>query len=248
MTKVLRWFVIQGAFRSQAPVAAEVVARSRYAEDLLQEAIARGMQQYVLVGAGFDSFALRHRDSHLGIRIFELDHPDTQRVKIERIHALGIKLPEIVEFVEIDFEEEAVADLLDRSSYEVARPAFFSWLGTVPYLTNAATTATLRSIASYAEPGSEIVFDYLVPDAVLSSSDRRVVQRLRRFTARRAEPLIGEIHPNKLKAMLESIGMELIQNLSGADQEQLYFANRQDGLRPLPSACFTHARVSKRVT
>ena len=238
-----RWFLTQVAFRWRRAVSAEVVARSRYAEDLLEEAIAGGIHQYVLVGAGFDSFALRHRDSHSDLRIFELDHPDTQRVKVERILALDIELPSMVEFVEIDFEEEPVADALASSSYEPARPAFFSWLGTTPYLSNAATTATLSSIAGYAALGSEIAFDYLVPDEALSSSERRVVQKLKHFTARRGEPLIGEIHPDKLKALLESTGLELIANFSGRDQKDRYFAGRNDGIHPLPSFYYAHARV-----
>lgn len=242
-SKGLFWLVTNVLFRSQRVVAAQVIARSRLAEDLLAEAIANGVRQYVIVGAGFDSFALRHRDTQSGLRVFELDHPDTQRVKLARIRALGIELPDIAEFIGVDFEERSVADALARSSYEVTLPAFYSWLGTTAYLSNAATTATLRSIAEYAAPGSTIVFDYLVPDEFLSSSDRQVIEKLRRFTARRGEPLIGEFHPDALMAMLGSIGLELVESFSGADVEERYFSRRSDGLRPTPASWFAHARV-----
>ena len=242
-SSVLQWFITHVVLRSLRPIAAETVVRSRYTEDLLEQAIAGGMRQYVVVGAGFDSFALRHRDSQPGLRVFELDHPDTQRVKVERILSMNIELSGFVEFVAVDFEEQSVAEVLAASSYQAVLPAFYSWLGTVPYLSNAATISTLRSIADYAAPGSELVFDYLVPDEVLSSSERRVVEKLKRFTARRGEPLIGEFHPDELKATLGVVGLELIENLSGVEQEGRYFAGRDDGLRPLPSSYFAHARV-----
>jgi len=244
-SRILRWLLTQVVLRSQSPVAAQVVARSRFAEDLLKAAVADGVRQYVLVGAGFDSFALRHRDPHSALRVFELDHPDTQRVKCERILALGAELPDIVEFVKINFEQETVAEALAGSSYQPALPAFFAWLGTTPYLSNEATIATLRSIAAYAAPGSEIVFDYLVPGEILPDPERQVVENLRRFTARRGEPLIGEFHPAEIESTLGSIGIELIENLSGADQEERYFGNRNDGLRPMQASYFAHARVQE---
>lgn len=243
-SNALRWFISRVALRSLRPIAAETVVRSRYAEDLLERAIAGGMSQYVIVGAGFDSFVLRHADGRSGLRVFELDHPETQRVKLERIRSLNLALPDFVEFVEVDFEKEAVAEALARSSYQAALPAFFSWLGTVPYLSNTATTATLRSIARHAAPGSELVFDYLAPVEVFTGSERRVIEKLKRFTARRGEPLIGEFHPDELKATLALVGLELIENFSGVDQEVRYFAGRDDGFRPLPASYFAHARVS----
>jgi len=240
----LRWLVTRVLLPSLRPIAAETVVRSRYTEELLEQAIARGTRQYVIVGAGFDSFALRRRDDPSGLRVFELDHPDTQRVKIERIRSLGIESPDFVEFVGVDLERHAVAEALADSSFDAALPAFFSWLGTVPYLSNDAAIATLRSIAGCAAPGSEIVFDYLVPDEVLSDPERRVVEKLRAFTARRGEPLVGAFHPDELGAALGELGLVLVENLSGREQEKRYFAGRDDGLLPLPSGFFAHVRVS----
>ena len=103
----------------------------------------------------------------------------------------------------------------------------------------------LASIARLAATGSEVVFDYLVPAEVLSSPDKRILEKLKRFTARRGEPLVGEFHPAEMEMVLGSIGLELIENLSGAEQEKRYFANRDDGLRPMAASFFGHARVSR---
>ncbi len=245
ITKPLRWFVNDVLMRWGHPLEAEIVARSRYAEDLLEQAIAAGVRQYVIVGAGFDSFALRRRDLEPTVRVFELDHPDTQRVKRQRLLTLGVDLPNNVEFVGIDFEHESVADGLIRSNYQPGRPAFFSWLGTTFYLSNAATISTLGSIAGLAATGSEVVFDYLVSEHVLSREDARIVRKLKRLTARLGEPLVGEFHSTELEGTFRSIGLELIENLPGAELEERYFANRHEGVRLTPFS-FAHGRVSYR--
>jgi methyltransferase (TIGR00027 family) len=243
VTKPLRWLVFERLLRALRPVGAQIVARSRYAEDVLQQAIAAEVRQYVIVGAGFDSFVLRRRDLESTLRVFELDHPDTQQAKRERLSRVG--LPGNLEFVAADFERETVADALSRSSFERERPAFFSWLGTTPYLSNSATRKTLDSIGRFAATGSEVVFDYLVPDDLLLEPDKLTVEKLKRFTARQGEPLVGAFHPEELEAMLASAGFDLVENLTAAQQEQRYFANRRDGLRPMPASFFAHARVSR---
>jgi methyltransferase (TIGR00027 family) len=245
VARPLRWLVIDVLLRSLRPVGAQVIARSRYAEDLLDQAIAAGICQYVIVGAGFDSFVLRRRDLESRIRVFELDHPDTQQAKRSRLLTLSVDLPRNVELVGVDFERDTLADALARSSYESERPAFFSWLGTVPYLSNSATCDTLASIARLAATGSEVVFDYMVPEELLSGPDKQVVNTLKRFTARRGEPLLGVFDPDQLELVLRSVGLRLVENLSATQQEKRYFANRQDGLRPMQASYFAHARVSK---
>ncbi len=241
---LLRWLILRVLLGAMRPVAGQVAARSRYAEDMLAKAVANGVDQYVIVGAGFDSFALRRADLASRLRVFELDHPDTQRDKRERVNRLGVGVPENLEFVGVDFEKESVADGLRRSGFQSDRPAFFSWLGTTPYLSNAATLNTLASIAGFARPGSQIVFDYLVPDDALSGDDRRVVDKLKRFTARRGEPLIGEFHPTELAQELRAIGFEMIEDATGAQLEERYFANRSDDLRPMGGARFAYATVT----
>jgi methyltransferase (TIGR00027 family) len=245
LTKPLRWFLTEVLLRSQRTVAAQVIARSKYAEDVLDELVTTGTRQYVIVGAGFDSFALRRRDLESSLRVFELDHPSTQRSKIERIHTFDSDPPANVEYVQIDFEQATVGEVLSQSGYEAGQPAFFSWLGTTMYLSKAATLDTLGAIARISAPGSEIVFDYLIPDKLLTPADKLVVQNMKRFTARRGEPMIGDFEPTELEEVLRSIGLELIENVSGVEQEKRYFSGRDDGFKPLAASFFARARVAK---
>jgi methyltransferase (TIGR00027 family) len=138
-----------------------VVMRTRYAEDALKTAVSNGVRQYVLIGAGFDSFSLRLPSFSANLQIFELDFPATQQLKIERIAACEIALPDRVHFIAADLSEESVAAALARSSFQTDQLTFFSWLGVTMYLTREANLATLRSIASCSPAGSEVVFTYL---------------------------------------------------------------------------------------
>lgn len=155
-TRLFDWLVFDVVLRSMAPIGTQVVLRSRYAEDVLEGALAAGVDQYVIIGAGFDSFALRRRDLEARLRVLEIDHPATQALKRERIAQLGDGLPSNLEFVAIDFERETVGEGLARSGFQPDRPAFFSWLGTTPYLSNTAALGTLLSVSEAARPGSEI--------------------------------------------------------------------------------------------
>src|SRR6202012_3542114 len=139
---------------------ANVITRTRYAEDALQDGVSRGVRQYVLIGAGFDSFALRLPKFAADLQIFEIDFPATQSLKAERIDACGVVLPDSVHFIAADLSQESVADALARSSFETNRLTFFSWLGVTMYLTREANLATLSSIASCSMAGSEVAFTY----------------------------------------------------------------------------------------
>ena len=142
------------------PVIGEVVARARYAEEQLELAIREGVSQYVLLGAGMDSFALRRPDLAESVVLFEVDHPATQQLKKKRLSQLGIPKPKNLVFVPVDFEQESLTDGLSKSSFSTGVPAFFSWLGTTMYLKKNAVLQTLEGVASCAEKGSRIVFDY----------------------------------------------------------------------------------------
>jgi len=231
-------------FRKLRPVGAQVLARSRYAEDRLAEAVARGVGQYVIVGAGFDSFALRRRDLADRLRIFELDHPATQAGKRDRLARLHLDLPPNLTFVPIDFEHDELDEALARSRYAADLPAFYSWLGTIAYLPVAATLRTLQSISTFAAPGSEIVFDYLVPTTTLSEPDRRVVEAVQRFAERRGEPIVGAFAPEDLHEEVGRLGFEVVEDLSGRAQHERYFAGRRDGLSPMPASHCAHLRLA----
>lgn len=185
--RVTHWLVIGRARRSLKPVLAQVLVRSRFAEDALGKALANGIQQYVIVGAGLDSYALRHPDSTGHVRVFEVDHPDTQRAKRQRLQALALSLPANLEFVGVDFEKQALGAALGASSYRSDAPAFFSWLGTTHYLSPQATLGTLRSIAQSAAPSSEVVLDYSLLPELIDPEKLRDVLWLRKLTDRVGE-------------------------------------------------------------
>jgi methyltransferase (TIGR00027 family) len=241
--RLLHYFVIKRLLRRLSPITAQVVGRSRYAEDLLSEALKRGIRQYVIVGAGLDSFALRRHDLEQSLRVFEVDHFDTQRSKRELLAARGISLPSNLEFAVVNFETEDIASSLKRSSYQAQMPAFYSWLGTTHYLRNEATLATLSAIANFAAAGSEIVFDYSLPLEMLPSQISRSVDRLRRITARQGEPLIGGIDPRRLREELPKLGYTIAEDLSVEEQEQRFFAGRSDGLRPSAASRLMYLRL-----
>ena len=241
---LLHWLVVRTILRRLRPVRAQILARARYAEEKLENAVARGIDQYVVMGAGLDSFAWRRRDLAAKLRVYELDHPATQSGKRDRLARLGFAIPDNLELIAVDFERESVADALARSSYHRERRAFFSWLGTVQYIAQEAVMATLRSVVAIAAAGSELVLTYNIPTNFVEPSDRATVERVLRFAARRGEPFISFFDPKTFPEEVCTLGYELLENCSPRDQAGRYFAGRTDDLRPLSSAYLAHFRVS----
>lgn len=243
-SQILRWIVFRKLLWSLRPASAQILARARYAEDCLDAAIESGIRQFIIVGAGLDSFALRRRDIGDAVTVLELDHPSTQQIKRFRLRHVAPDLPRYLEFVPIDFEHEALCDALIRSSFDYQRPAFFSWLGTTHYLTNDATLATLRSLTTCASRNSELVFDYSVPNEMIPASEVEFVRRLERFTVRRGEPMIGKFAPHELARQVQELGWAVLENVSGEEQGARYFAGYSDpGFRPPASAYLVHLRL-----
>ena len=143
-----------------------MAARSRYAEDQLAHAVANSAKQYVVLGAGLDTFACRN--PHPGVRVFEVDHPATQTWKRDQLQAADIAIPPTLTFVPLDFEQRTLADGLREAGFRESEAAFFSWLGVTPYLTHAAFTATLSFIARM-PAGSGVVFDFAIDPQVAQS-------------------------------------------------------------------------------
>jgi methyltransferase (TIGR00027 family) len=236
--------VIDAALRTN-PSYAGVILRSRVAEDALREAALRGARQYVLLGAGLDSFALRQPEFARDLAIFEIDHPATQAHKRERLHACGIDVPSNLHFVAADLAARPLAEVLAGCGFSRGVPAFFSWLGVTIYLTREANFATLRGIAASSAPGSEVVFTYIDqrafgPGASLVFDERRAVRALR------GEPWITGFDPATLGAEIEALGLELVEDLGGPELAALYCADRTDGLSPSRAGHVARARVVAR--
>ncbi|MFN8546093.1 MAG: SAM-dependent methyltransferase [Candidatus Binatia bacterium] len=211
-----------------ATPAAFVLARARYTEERLEMAIARGVDQYVLVGAGLDTFAFRRVDLRDRVRVFELDHPHSQAAKRERLAAADLATPTNLHFGPVDFEHESVAAALERLPFRPDRPAVFGWLGVTMYLTRAAIETTWRAIRSVAAPGSELVFDFLHPDA-LSETASPGLKKMRERASAVGEAMITGIDPCALPADLAATGWTLIEQLDRAEIHRRWFAARTDG-------------------
>ena len=207
-----------------------VVVRSRYAEDELARAVERGVRQYVVLGAGLDTFAYRNPYPASRLRVFEVDHPATQAWKRSCLQNAGIAVPESLTFAAIDFETQTLAGGLRQAGFKANEPAFFSMLGVVVYLTRDAALGTLRFVASLPPP-TEIVFDYAIPPSALSEPDRRLHDIVGRRAADRGEPWLTYFEPSTLAGELRGVGFTQVEDLGPDEIHARYFKNRTDGLR-----------------
>jgi methyltransferase (TIGR00027 family) len=208
---------------------AYMVARSRYAEDELARAVGRGASQYVILGAGLDTFAYRNPHAESALRVFEVDHPATQAWKLQRLAAAGIAIPGSVIFAPIDFERESLPEGLDRANFRRDAVTFFSWLGVAPYLTSKAMTATLAFIGLMPS-GSGVVFDYAMPRSSLNWLGRLIFDRLANRVAAAGEPFRLFFRPESLAAQLRSMGFHSLEDLGAREINALYFKDRPDKL------------------
>lgn len=224
--------VLARALRETTP-AAIALARARYTEDRLAMAVERGVAQYVLVGAGLDTFGFRRSDLRDRVEVFELDHPQSQALKRERLAAAGLMHPPNLHFGTVDFERENVAEALERLPFRSDQPTVFAWLGVTPYLTRAAIEGTWRAMGSVAAQGSELTFDFIHPDALSEAAPPAVRKTLERVRAM-GEPVITGLDPTALAAELNATGWTLIEQLGAEEMNQRYFAMRTDGYRARP--------------
>ncbi|HTA68949.1 MAG TPA: SAM-dependent methyltransferase, partial [Bryobacteraceae bacterium] len=209
-------------------IRAFMAARSRYAEDELTAAIARGATQYVVLGAGLDTYA--YRNAHSRLRVFEVDHPATQSWKRRQLESAGIAIPSSLTFVPTDFEEQSLGSVLESSGFQPRKISFFSWLGVTPYLTAEAALATLAFIGSL-PAGSGVVFDYAVERSSLDSVEQLAMDALASRVARAGEPFRLFLDPRALNRMLRAAGFHEIEDLGPSDIDERYFTGRTDGLR-----------------
>ncbi len=201
-----------------------VVVRQRYTEDELISALDRGVSQYVILGAGLDSFAFRRRDLENNLRIFEVDHPATQEWKKARLHTLGIIPPHNLTFVPLDFEKQMLNDELYAHGLRKDIPAFFSWLGVTQYLTEAAVFQTLNQVVS-ATSKCEMVFEYVLVDSLLSANETEIVADIR---AMPEEPWMSQFDPSTLIKQLKEMGFTKVSDFGPREANALYLASRTD--------------------
>ena len=191
-------------------------------------AVGRGVPQFVVLGAGLDTFA--YRNPFPDLRVIEVDHPATQAWKRQMLAAGGIAIPASVSFVAVDFTKQSLAEELNRSGFRTDEGSFFSWLGVVPYLTREAAMGTLRWIASLAE-GSGVVFDYAVARSKLGFRERMALVALSSRVARAGEPFQLFFEPEELAVSLREMGFSYLEDLGAPEINARYLSNRKDGLK-----------------
>lgn len=213
----------------------QTVVRSRFTEDRLAEAVTRGVRQYVLLGAGLDSFAYRNT---LGITVFEVDHPGTQHWKRQQLAKAGIAVPETVSFVGVDFETDALLDRLIEHGFDPKLPSFFSWLGVVGYLTPESVRRTLAQLPR----GSELVADYTLPKHLRDASANAYVAAIAQFAAERGEPWLSYFTPDEMSALLTESGFTHVEHFGQQEAIAQQLWERQDTLAPRKLSQLVHAR------
>ena len=222
------------------------MVRSRFTEDCLTEAVAGGVRQYVVLGAGLDTFAYRQPPWAEPLRIFEVDHPATQQWKRDHLAQVGITIPDNLEFCPIDFEKTALAEGLAMTSFDRHVPTFISWLGVTMYLTRDAIESTLRFVLSLPRR-SEIVFDFSPTRESMSAADAKAWAEVAAFLgpglAALGEPIITFFAAEELQGWLTQLGFAQLFLLSSELATERYFAGRRDGLRTLQTPRLLRATV-----
>jgi methyltransferase (TIGR00027 family) len=215
---------------------AQVTCRSRYTEDRLADGVRRGVGQYVILGAGLDSFA--GRGALAGqVRVFEIDHPATQEYKRRVLPAAGN-----VTFVPVDFSQDSFGEGLRRARFDFAAPAFVSWLGVTMYLEESAIDATLSVVGGFA-PGSEVVVDYMLPAGRRDAAGDTYADLVGQASAERGEPWRTLWAPDAMAALLGRHGLRSVRDVSQRDMVPAAAWDRSDSLRPIDLSRIVHATV-----
>jgi methyltransferase (TIGR00027 family) len=215
------------ARRGTFPISGVGIGSLRFAEDEVLEAVAAGVDQYVILGAGLDTFAMRHPELAGRLRVFEVDHPDVQALKRERLAAappIGL----MPDFVPVDFEVTTLGPELLTSPFDPTRPALVSWMNTLPYLSPGAIEATLAELAAVLAPGSALVCNYPCKDVPVSDAQREVMQAISASVAARGEPFRSRFRPDDFVALLAAHSFVVDRHLTEHDINERYFADRPD--------------------
>ena len=229
------------AGRATWPMSGVGIGCLLYGEDVVLEAVAAGFDQYVILGAGFDTFAMRHPELTGRLAVFEVDHPDVQRLKRQRL-AAAPPTPATPHFVPVDFETTSLSVQLLASPYDTGRPAVFSWLNTLPYLTAAAIESTLTEIAALTVPGSLLVCNYPCRDVPATDDQRAVLRNIRAGVAARGEPFQSRFTPGEFVDLLQGHGFAVVDHLTENELNDRYYADRSDGFRAGVPARIVRAR------
>jgi len=209
---------------------AAMVARSRFVEDELSRCVEKGVRQYVVLGAGLDTFAYRSPCADQHLRVFEVDHAGTQRWKQQLLAQARIPVPPSLTFVPVDFERDDLGAALRQAGFQADQAACVSWMGVTVYLTPDAVLRTIGTMAGFAA-GSCLCFDYRVPATMLNPIERVIDEAIQQQIAAVGEPWLSTFAPAQLESQLLELGFSSAQSATPDDLNARYFARRKDGLR-----------------
>lgn len=232
-----RRFLLQGLFRNLSS-SLTVLSRSRFAEDRLEQAYAKGVRQYVILGAGFDTFALRAIEAYPDLDIYEVDTQVSQKAKQDRVGASGLKQNPRTHYVAVDFMTETVAEKLLETGFDSGKPAFVSWLGVTLYLTPLAVSETIASLGSICTKGSSLVTDFMDaclydPAFVADKPDiAAAMGRLKAYTAARGEPILSGYTSDQLLAMASPFGWGMKETQTSRDHASKFLSGEPDHCWP----------------
>ena len=216
---------------------ASIVARARFIEDLIIEQSKHGISQYVILGAGLDTFVQRRPDIASKLQIYEIDQPDTLTWKQQRLIELGFGDPEYLHFVPVNFETSSWWEQLLKAGFNANKPAVVACTGVSLYLTKDAITSTLNQIATLAS-GSKLAMTFYLPTELLDEEDKPMQEIAEKGARAAATPFVSFFAPNEILALAREAGFKEAKTISTKDMEQYYFTNRTDNLLPATGEVF----------
>jgi methyltransferase (TIGR00027 family) len=240
--ELIAYHRLHGTHPVLAGARVQVTCRSRYAEDTLARAVGAGVTQYVLLGAGLDSFAYRGGLLAGRVRVFEVDHPASQQVKLAALAAAGIQVPDSVRFVPADLARDPLARCLAAAGFDAAAPAVVAWLGVTMYLTAEAVAETMTAVARLA-PGTELIADYLLPEGARDEAGALYGALVAQASAEQGEPWRSCFTPDQMADLAVRAGFGAVRAVSQRDAITAELWQRADSLRPATLAVLFHGTV-----
>lgn len=219
------------------------LARTRYIDDCLQKYLVDGLEQFVILGAGYDSRAYRYKELMNSIKIFEVDHPATQNVKKEKLYEIFQMLPDRVAYVPVDFHKENVQDSLSANGYDDHLKTLFIWEGVTMYLDPEAVNETLSFVSENTGKGSSLIFDYTYHEVVSGSHERKEAKEWLKITEKAGEPLLFGIKIGDLEQFLSERGFCNIKNITSDYFNNNYFVGINNGRESTPILSIAHAEI-----
>jgi methyltransferase (TIGR00027 family) len=241
--ELIAYHRLHGTHPVLAGARVQVTCRSRYAEDALARAASAGVSQYVILGAGLDSFAYRGGQAER-VRVFEVDHPASQQVKRAALAAAGIDVPDSVRYVPADLAADPLARCLAAAGFDAAAPAVVSWLGVTMYLSAEAVGQTLAAVAGLA-PGTELIADYLLPPEARDEAGALYGALVAQASAERGEPWRSCFTPDQMADLAARAGFGAVRAVSQRDAIPAELWQRADALRPAALAVLLHGTVQR---